>query len=54
MISGYESVRNNIAGEANVLLTWFNAYAGGAAAIESIWKGGEYGLLDDDEMFVND
>ena len=54
VISGYENERNNIAGEANLLLTCFNAYAGGAAAIESIWKGGEYGLLDDDEMFVND
>ena len=54
IISGYENERNNIAGEANVLLTCFNAYAGGAAAIQSIWKGGEYGLLDDDEMFVND
>ena len=54
IIPGYEAERNNIAGEANVLLTCFNAYAGGAAAIESLWKGGEYGLLDDEEMFVND
>ena len=54
IIPGYEQARNNIAGEANVLLSCFNAYAGGVAAIESIWKGGEFGLFEDDEMFVND
>lgn len=54
IVPGYEPSRNNISGEANVLLTCFNAYMGGAAAIESIWKGAIYGLMDDPDMFLND
>ena len=54
VIPGYESERNNIGGEANLLLTCFNAYAGGAAAIKSMWKGGNFGLFTDEEMFPND
>lgn len=46
VISGYEEERNQVSGEANLLLTLFNAYTGGKKAFEGIWKASTIGLDD--------
>jgi len=38
VIPGYDNERNQVSGEANILLTLFNAYTGGKKAFASIWK----------------
>ena len=46
VIPGYEEERNQVSGEANLLLTLFNAYTGGKKAFEGIWKASTIGLDD--------
>jgi hypothetical protein len=53
-ISGYERVRNHIAGEASLILTAISAYIGGKKTIESCWKGEIIGLFEDPNMFSKD
>jgi hypothetical protein len=44
VLPGFETERNQVSGEANLLLTLFNAYTGGKKAFESIWKASTIGL----------
>ncbi len=51
---GFEEGRSKIAGDADILLTAFNAYIGGPAVIKSYWSGALHGIVDDPDMFPND
>ena len=44
VLPGFEAERNQVSGEANLLLTLFNAYTGGKKAFEGIWKASTIGL----------
>jgi len=46
VLSGFEAERNQVSGEANLLLSLFNATIGGKKAFSNVWTAASIGLDD--------
>ena len=46
IIPGYENVRNNVSGEATLILTCINGTIGGKKAFQSVWNAATIGFDD--------